>query len=460
MLTNKLKASKWFLLGTVVILLSVLLFFIFRSTPSIGTVIKLEAQPKDTVISSSVLQLHKWYASNGAEVYFVPTEQLPMVDVSVVFPAGAIRDDKKPGVSKIAAHLIGEGTTSLDSSKIAEGFEQLGAIYQAEHNLEYASFHLRSLTDDKKLQTAVNLFTDVLTKPSFPEESIAMLKKQMLIAIAKDKNDPGAVADKNFMSALYGQHPYANYENGDEASIASISKEELQEFYQKFYVKNNVKIVIVGGVHRDTAKEISEKIITNLLSGEKVDLLPPVNISSNDKEIDFSAKQAHVLWGQPALAIKDQAYLPFKIGSYVLGGSMNSRLFKSIRKEQGLSYSVSSYLDGMELPGPFVVSLQTNKEQTKDAVKLMKKVVREFIEEGPSQLELQAAKDYLIGSFPLRFTSNLEISRFVTKMAFYQLADDYLDDYLAKINQLSIEDVNRAFNDNLDLDKMSLVIVK
>jgi zinc protease len=207
-------------------------------------------------------------------------------------------------------------------------------------------------------------------------------------------------------------------------------------------------VVIVGNLNKQQAEQAAEKLLADLPSGQKPEAIPDVVMptQASQENIQFPSTQTHVLVGMPGTWRKDPDYYNLFIGNHILGGSgLVSKLFNEVREKRGLAYSASSAFAPLLKPGPFIVSLQTRNDQTKQALEVLNSTLTDFINKGPTQAELEAAKKNIIGGFPMRFDTNKELAGYVAMIGFYDLPLDYLDTFRQKIEETSIASIAEAF---------------
>ncbi|MEW6331413.1 MAG: pitrilysin family protein [Pseudomonadota bacterium] len=408
-------------------------------------------------------KIEHWKLDNGARVYFVESRELPMLQVRVVFDAGSSRDPaKKSGLANLTAGMLDEGTDGLTTDDIAGRFEGVGAEFGAGIDRDMASVSLRSLSDPSLLDPALDLFAQILAKPAFPAGNLERQRAQMLVALQRDAQSPGAIAQKAFYRELYGDHPYAGDPSGDEASLKSITREDLAEFHRRHYVGANAWVVIVGDANKRQAQKIAERIAGKLPAGAALAPLPEVGMpdAARQQQINFPATQTHVNMGQPGVRRGDPDYFPLYVGNYTLGGGgLVSRLSDEVREKRGLSYSVYSYFLPLRVAGPLFIGLQTKNTQRDQALKLVREVIADFAAKGPTDAELVAAKKHLTGSFPLRLDSDGKIAENLAVIAFYGLPLTYLDDFIPNIEAVTAEQIRDAYRRRVHPDRMVTVTV-
>lgn len=407
-------------------------------------------------------RIQHWETVNGLRVYFVQAPELPMVDLRLVFDAGSARDGANSGLARLVNGLLDKGAGALDADAVAARFEGVGARYGAGVGRDMAWVSLRSLSDPELLEPALETFVTVVGDPRFPARDFERARRQTFVALRAAAQDPGAIAEKAFYAAVYGDHPYARPTLGAEESIKGLTREDLQAFYRRYYVARNAVLAVVGDVNRTRAERLAERIARALAPGEPAPALPPVPALTGPKtvRIAFPSEQAHVLMGQPGMRRGDPDYFPLYVGNHVLGGGgFTSRLMKAIRTERGLSYSVYSYFLPMAVEGPFQLGFQTKLDQAEEAVRIARETVRGFVAEGPRDEELEASKDNITGGFPLRTASNGAIVQYIAMIGFYGLPLDYLDSFTDKVRAVDAEAVRDAFRRRLDPGNMVTVIV-
>jgi zinc protease len=414
-------------------------------------------------LSNAAPKIKHWQLENGARVYFVEARELPMVQLRVAFDAAGSRDPQgKNGVAKLTSAMLREGAAGLSADDIAVRFENLGAEFDAGAGRDMATVDLRSLTDRALLEPALDVFTKILTASSFPAGSFERERARTLVGVAQEKQSPAAVAQKTFMRALYGSHPYAFDPTGDEESLKRIVREDLVQHYRRYYVGRNALMVIVGDLSESEARRVSQQTAGALSPGEAPSPLAPLSAAPPARidRIEFPSAQSHIMIGQPGVVRGDPDYFPLYVGNYILGGGgLVSRLSHEVREQRGLSYSVYSDLAPLRLPGPFLMGLQTRNAQRDEAIAVTRATFDAFLREGPTPAELEAAKKNITGGFPLRLDSNRKITDQVMSMVFYGLPLDYLEQFPKRVEAVTVSDIRDAFRRRFDSNRLITVIV-
>ena len=412
--------------------------------------------------AQAALAIQHWETAQGARVIFVESRALPILDISVDFPAGSARDPAgKPGLAQLTHALLDQGAGGLSDTAIAHRLADVGAVLSGTFDRDRAGVTLRTLSSTAEKEQALEVLARVLQQPDFPQPVIKREKQRLIAAIREAEADPGTVADKAFYRALYGTHPYAHDESGEPAAIERLTRGELQAFYRTHYSAANAVIAMMGDVTRAEAEAIASRLSAGLSKAAAVPDLPkPAPAADSDTRIRHPSTQSHVLVGAVGMARNDPDFFPLFVGNYVLGGGgFDSRLMREVRDKRGYAYSAYSYFLPMTEVGPFQLGLQTKLEQTDDALKVAQATLRQFIAEGPSEAELTQAKSNLTGGFPLRIDSNKKILDYLSLIGFYKLPLDYLDTWVDKVNAVDVAAVKRAFARRIDPDRLVTVVV-
>lgn len=416
----------------------------------------------------AALPIQSWELPNGTRVLLVKNHVIPIIDVQVEFDAGSRRDPKRQsGLAALTNGMLARGVASanqepaLSEAQISDAFADTAAQRGGGVDVDSARVNLRTLSSQPESDRSISLLARILAQPRFPSALLARDKARTISAIKDAETKPAVIGQKKFWRMLYGDHPYGYAPSPK--SIAAIKRSDLLAFHRAHYVASRAVVTIVGDVTRKQANHIAWQLTHRLSSGknEKLPAMQKVPLARPFEErISHPASQAHVLIGMPVLKRGDPDFFPLIVGNYVLGGGgFVSRLMQEVREKRGLSYSVYSRFQPRLQRGPFYIGLQTQKQQTNEALKIAREVLTVFLQKGPTQTELQAAKDNLIGSFALRLDSNRKILRHVAMIGYYRLPLNYLDTWNENVSKVGVDDVRKAFQRKIDVAKMATVIV-
>ncbi|MDH5180150.1 MAG: insulinase family protein [Gammaproteobacteria bacterium] len=406
--------------------------------------------------------IQSWTTANGAQVLFVEAPELPMLDIRVVFDAGSAQDNGRPGLASMTNLMLDQGAGQWSTDEIAERLDSIGARIGTNAQRDMAVVSLRSLTEKPILDKALETFSAVLHQPRFPERDLDRERKQILIALQNMQQSPDEIAEMLFYKTLYGKHPYATPTLGTPESVRGLTRADLQTFYKKYYVASNAVIAMVGDIDKEQARAISEKLSAGLQRGKPAEMLPLVEKLQKAafKQQQHPSTQTHIMVGQPGMTRGDDDYFVLYLGNHILGGSgFSSRIVEEIREKRGLAYSSYSYFLPMRRQGPFMMGLQTANHNAQQAQDLLKATLQTFIDKGPTDAELEHAKQNITGGFPLRIDSNKDIVEYLAMIGFYNLPHDYLQTFNNKIMDVSKQQIKAVFKKRIDPDRMVTVLV-
>ena len=414
------------------------------------------------------LAIQHWTAPSGARVFFVETHALPMLDVQVDFAAGTAYDPPgKAGTAALVQTLVDLGAQDMDETAIANRLADLGAALSGNIDRERASIGLRTLSAEDKRAPALDVLRAILSAPQFPEAVFEREQARSLAALKESLTQPDTIANRAFWAALYPGHPYGV--SATPESIAAIQRDDLSDYHRRYFTARRAVVSIVGDVTRAQAEALAQRLTEALPeagntvnnAGEAADIAAPTPPNGGEERIAHPASaQAHLLLGTPALKRGDLDFFALQVGNYTLGGGgFVSRLMKEVREKRGYAYSVHSYFIPMAQLGPFRVGLQTKKNQANEALALTHKVLADFLRDGPSEAEIRAAKQNLIGGFPLNLDTNRKILANLAVIGFYGLPLDYLDRYAENIEKVTAADIKAAFARHVDPRHLVTVLV-
>ena len=413
-------------------------------------------------LAVAVPEIQHWRTANGVPVYFIPARELPMVDAQILFSAGSVRDDGKPGLAKLTNALLEEGAGDWSADDIADRLDRVGARFSASSRRDSAVLSLRSLADPRYLQPAVETVARLLKEPTFAPDAVERVRQQMLTALQERAQSPGAIAQDAFFKALYGNHPYATPPEGTTASLNALTRADLQDFHRRHYTAANAVVALVGDLDRPAAESLANALVGNLPKGELIPPPPPVPPvpASQTLRIPHPSSQSHILIGQVGVSRADPDYYALYLGNHVLGGNgLVSQLSQEIREKRGLAYGAYSAFSPMRQAGPFLMNLQTRNDQVDTALEVAQTTLREFTAKGPESLLLEEARQNITGGFALDIAGNGKLANYLGLIAFYGLPLDYLQNFISVMNSINLEQVKSAWQRHLQPDRLITVIV-
>ena len=397
---------------------------------------------------------------NHLKLIVFEEHSIPAVTLGLLVSAGSGQDPQETkGLANLTAKSILLGTRHLSFDEINKKLDFMGASLDADCTRDFALIFMHVLKKD--LDSGLGLFTEVIIHPTFPPADVDGQKDDIIGSLRSKEDDPVEVANKAFNRALFVDNPYSSPVDGTEKSVAAIGTSELSNFYFSFYRPNNSIMVIGGDI---TLKEVKDKIVPGLLEWEAAEVSEPpflnefaegaVNIA-----IDKPVSQATIMIGCPAMERASADYYPFQVLNQILGsGDLSSRLMVELRIKKGLAYAVESYTDARKHAGSFRVVIQTKDSSAKDAIALARKELERLRHEPVSEAELQAAKRYLTGNFPLKYSQQIDYAKFLAQIQFYGLGSDYPGQYASLINAVTSEDILRVANKYIDPENVTVIV--
>ena len=424
------------------------------------------------VITSTyaILPIEKLESFKGAQAYLVQTKALPMIDIEISIDAGDRYDPAlKSGLATVVGQLMNYGAKSekglLTEAQIADEIADLGANLGISVSGERAAMRIRTLSRKDLRDRAVQLASAMLSAPTYDAKILAREKQRMTTALLESETKPESVLDRRFRKSVYGNYPLAN--SPTVQSIANISATDLQQFHKQFYRGDRMIVSIVGDVSKAEAAEIVQGLLQRVpQSGPAIAKLPefersPVEpLSQREINIPFDSQQAHIAMGMTAVTRSNPDYFPLLVGNYVLGGGgFVSRLMSEVREKRGLAYSVFSYFAPGKDAGIFQAGLQTKNDQATLALEVLSSTIAQFIADGPTQSELDAAKANLINGYPLRIDNNRKLLDNVSSIAWNNLPLDTMEVWTKQVEAVNLEQVRAAFQKYLAMDRMKIVVL-
>lgn len=390
----------------------------------------------------------RYTLSNGLRVILLPVPGLPLVDFRLVLDAGSGLDPQgKEGLAGLTSDLLTQGTATRSATAIAEEAEFVGGTLSAAGGLEQTVVQAEFLSAD--FDRGLDLLADVTLRPKFAADEFDRAKARALGRIESDKDDPSTVAAQAFARAFYGaEHPFGHPSGGTAAGVGALTRADVVSFHERTYRPNRAWLVVVGGLDAGRAKSAIAKKFGAWKAGEApgAPAGPPpapqgarvVLVSKPD------ATQTQVRIGAPGLARNHPDRFPLLVANTILGGGFTSRLVSEIRVKRGLSYSISSRFEGQRATGVFVVNTFTKNETTRETIDVTLEELRKFRDQGPTPEEIQKAKNYLKGQFPLSIEAPDDLAQILSDVAFFGLPVDYVEGYWRRVDAVTPEDIQRV----------------
>ena len=418
----------------------------------------------------AILPIEKLDSYKGAQAYLVQTKALPMVDIEVSIDAGDRYDPVgKSGVADMVAGLMNYGARGdkglLTEAQIADEIADLGANIGLSVGGERAILRIRSLSRKDLRDRAVQLAAAMLSAPIYDPKIVEREKQRTITSLREAETKPEFVLERRFKKSVYGNYPLAD--SPSVQSVGSVNANDLKQFHKQFYRGDRMIVSIVGDVDRTQAAEIVQTLLKQIpQSGQAIAKLPDLQrspiepLAQREIHIPFDSQQAHIAMGMTAVARNNPEYFPLLVGNYILGGGgFVSRLMSEVREKRGLAYSVFSYFAPGKDNGIFQAGLQTKNDQAALALDVMSTTIAQFIADGPTPAELEAAKSNLINGYPLRIDNNRKLLDNVSSIAWNDLPLDTMDIWTKQVEAVTLEQVKASFQKYLAMDRMKIVVL-
>ncbi len=386
---------------------------------------------------------------------------LPIVTFQLLIDAGSRKDPgDMQGLANLTAKGLLLGTAAQNAREANEELDLLGATMEAECGKDFATLGMQTLR--RNLSRSFPLFMRTFTQAAFPEKELAAEKEKIVGQIRSAEDEPSEVAEQAFDKALFLDSPYARPAKGTAESVTGIPREAVLKFYADHYAPN-VSILAVGG--DITMEDVKALLVPDLANWAEKKVpqqtfTPSFPTSTRTVKINRDITQANIVLGNEGMERANKDYSAFSVMNYIFGfTNFTSRLMNEVRIRKGLAYSVLSVIEPRKYTGAFEIILQTKNSSASEAVSLVLQEMERMRKEPVSNAELELAKKFLVGNFPLRYSTQKDMAKFFTLAEFFGLGLDYPQKYPSLINSVTREDVLRVAQKYLHPENYVLVIV-
>ena len=404
---------------------------------------------------------HREVLPNGIVLLVAERPAVPIVVVRVFTNAGAVLDPPdRAGLANLTGSLLTRGTAKRTGPELDSAIEFVGGSLSAGAGRDGLTASLSVLKKDITL--GLDLLAEVLLTPTFPADEFKRKAAQIQAAIKRSEEDPGTVAGRALGKLVFPNHPYGVPVEGTVESVGKITRDEAVRFHATNVRPDTTIVAVVGAITVDEAR----REIAARFGGWKAPSEPRASVASvsggappREETIEKALTQATILLGRQAIRQTDPDYFPLTVGSYVLGGGSASRLYARVRDEGGLAYAVYSYVNPSRYGASFTVSAQTRTAEVPKVIEIMREELARMTREPVTDRELKLAKEYLIGSFPLRLDTSSKVADFVVAIEQQGLGLDYADRYKERVAKVTAADVQRVAAKYFAADTFNRVVV-
>jgi zinc protease len=409
------------------------------------------------------LEVKRVKLDNGMIVAISPQHNLPMVTAAIAFDAGARRDPAgKSGLATLSASSLMEGSRTMSADELNRKVDFLGSDMDIDAGADYATASFTSLK--RYWRDTLKLMAGVLTDPGLRSDDISRKQAEQVAGLKAAEEEPNYVAEITFLKQIFGENaPYGHPADGTVDTVQKLSAQDVRDFYHQFYRPEGAIAAVVGDVDPDeVVKALNEALapLKGSVPVQKPPPAPPIGPGAHITAINRDVAQANIILGFDGVARSNPDYYKLQVMNYILGGGgFASRLVKEVRSKAGLVYSIDSYFQAALFPGSFQVVLETKNQSANQAIAMVLEQIKRIQESQVSDAEIESAKKFLIGSFPLKLDTQSSIVSFLLQVQIYGLGLDYIDKYPGYIRAVTKEDVQKVARQYLHPDNYVLVAV-
>ena len=394
-----------------------------------------------------------------AEVWFAEDHTVPIVAVVAAMPAGSAYDPSaKAGLAEFAASLMDEGAGNMDSRAFHEALANRAIQFRAGVERDYLTVSVVSLTEN--LPEAMRLLQVALTRPRFDAEAVSRVRTQILQGLAQDETQPPDVARRAFVQAFFNGHPYGHTSEGDAASIQAITVEDLRGFAKTHWVRGGVKISVAGDITAAAATKLIADTFKPVPETTPPPLPPIGRLGQPGTHItDMAVPQPTVIFGLPGIMRQDPDFIPGYVANYIVGGGgFSSRLTDEVRVRRGLTYGISTALSAYNRASIMQGSVATRADAVRQTIAVVRDTLTKFATGGATQAELDDAKTFLTGSFPIAFASNAGIASQLSAFQRQNLDIGYVARRNGLIEAVTLDDIKRVAKKLYNPARLTVVV--
>ncbi|WP_124110777.1 M16 family metallopeptidase [Palleronia sp. THAF1] len=407
---------------------------------ALAAVLSLSALPVRAAVD-----IQEVTSPGGIDAWLVEDHTIPFTALEIRFGPGAVLDRPgKRGAINLMAATLEEGTGDLDAQAFAAARDDLAADFSYNAYDDAVSISARFLTENR--DDAVDLLRRSLVEPSFPQDAVDRVRDQVLSNIRSDATDPGSIARREWDARAFGDHPYGSVSDGTIESVTDLTRDDVVQAHRDVLVRDNVYVGAVGDITPDELGAILDELFSDLPQSTAAEIPGDAGwkIAPGVEVIEYPTPQAVILFGHEGIERDDPDFFAAYILNEIFGGSgFNSRLMEEVRVKRGLTYGIGTFLAPMDF-AEYVGGQAQSSNAT--AAELIDVVRAEWdrVADGVTEEELDAAKTYLTGSYPLRFDGNANIASILVGMQLDDLPTSYIATRNDKIEAVTLDDIARV----------------
>lgn len=401
---------------------------------------------------------------SGIKAWLVQDRTLPIISLSAAFRGGSGLDpDGKAGTGSMVSLLLDEGAGPYDSLTFQKMLEDRAINLSFDVGKDMFSLSLKTLSENR--DEAFTLLGLALSEPRFAQPEIERIRSQILAGMQRDEQDPDLVSARAWLAHVYAGHPYGRPAKGDAASVATLTADDLKRYAKNAFTRDRLLVAVVGDVDAEEVVPLLEQAFGKLAERKsdrdrEISTAPKTYFDGSTTVIERDNPQSVATFGGPGLLRSDPDWYPAMTLNYILGGGgFSSRLTEEVRAKRGLSYSVDTYLQPFMASGAIIGSVASRNDGIMTALDVIRAEWKRMGDEGPSAEELENAKTYLIGSFPLSMSSTSAMASILLSGQVYDLGIDFLDRRSERLERITLDDMKRVSRRLFDPESLTTLIV-
>ncbi|NOX72434.1 MAG: insulinase family protein [Alphaproteobacteria bacterium] len=408
----------------------------------------------------AALDIQEVTSPGGIKAWLLEENSIPFVALEIRFKGGTSLDVAgKRGAIYMMSGLLEEGAGNLDSEGFAQARDGLAASFSFDANGDAVTVSARFLRENQ--DQALELLRLALQDPQFNQVALDRVRAQMVSIIAGDKKDPREIASEAFDRMTYGDHPYGTPSTGDVDTVNLFTREDMIEAWKNSMARDQMYVAAVGDISAEELGVVLDKLLGGL--PEKGAPEPPqaeVTVKGGITVIDFPSPQSIAIFGHKGIDRADPDFFAAYVMNQVFGSSgFTSRLTNEVREKRGLTYGVYTYLASYDLANMFQGSVASANDRIGEAIDVIRAEWVKLAENGVTAKELEGAKKYLTGAYPLRFDGNARIATILVNMQVDNLPISYIKTRNDRVNAVTLEDVKRVAKRIMKPDQLQIVVV-
>jgi len=399
--------------------------------------------------------------AGGLTVVAVPRHDLPLVDLQLIVPAGAVRNLRATaGLASMTAEMLDEGTKVRTAIELSEAIDLLGADLdiRVTWDATLAGMHVLS----PRLEEALRLLAEMLLEPTFPEEELERKREERLNALRQDRDEPRAVAARTLARAVFGDHPYGVPIHGLEDSVRRLQRDAIEADYRMHFSGSRAFLVVAGDIDVDALFRLADELFGGWSRPSQDIATPPLPEARRRRIVLVDrpgAPQSEVRFGHFGPARNTELYFPLIVANTVLGGSFKSRLNMRLREEKGYTYGASSAFGFRKYAGAFSGGTAVFTDVTDDTIRITLEELQKIAEQGATVEEVERARQYLAYGFARNLEMTSDLVSALSDVVLYELPDDYLDRYSGNVLSVGVDDVRAAARACFDPEHVAIAVV-